>query len=121
MVEDEDELEELRSGALGLAGSVGIRTSNVGTKILEEGVTTLPSMGQTPLVSYHPQGAAPSCPGWVSEGEDPPWDGGAGSLWEGERGGNILGDRDLRTGHQGSQRKWDAHCRRWTGRREACC
>lgn len=45
MDEDEEELEELRSGGHGLAGSVGTRTSNVGTRILEEGVTALPSMG----------------------------------------------------------------------------
>lgn len=76
----------------------------------QEGVATLPSRWDRPpalCVSYHSLGMAPSCPGWVSEGEDPPWDGGAGSLWEGQRGVSILGDRDPGTGCQGSQRKRD--------------
>lgn len=45
MDEDVDELEDLRGGGPGLAGAVGTRTSMVGTRILEEGVATLPSMG----------------------------------------------------------------------------
>lgn len=45
MDEDVDELEDSWLGEPGLAGAVGTRTSMVGTKILEEGMATLPSMG----------------------------------------------------------------------------
>lgn len=48
MDEDEEVLEELWSGGHGLAGSVGTRTSNVGTRMLEEGVATLPSRWDRP-------------------------------------------------------------------------